>query len=322
MTIHYLQHQDIDKSLWDKCINLSVNGLVYPYSWYLDMVAVKWDALVLDDYKAVMPLPFRQRMGWLSVYQPRYAFQLGVFTGAHINPGLVDEFLNAIPGKYKKVEQNLNIYNKVKNHKWLSKQYFSYQLDLIVPYSFLTSKYSQQVHQTLWTAQHNKIQVYKQLNLKEFLILKKENALEPISFDELDLLRKIIPFCLNYNLGEIYGAYDENNMLVAAAFFVKTHQKSILLVSAQSDDGKDLGALAAILDRYIGHNSENDGKDLGALTAILDRYIGHNSEKKLTLDFASQLNNEDISLYTGLGAQPVSFAGIKQTRIPIFGKMF
>jgi hypothetical protein len=299
MAINYLQYPEIDKTQWDKCINQAVNGLVYPYSWYLDMVAVHWDALILDDYKAIMPLPYRQRMGWMSVYQPHYTYQLGVFTSEHINPELVDDFLNAIPGKFKRIDMCLNPFNKVKNPKWVHRQYVTHQLDLIVPYSLITAKYSQQLHQTLWTAQHNKIQIYKQLNLKDFLILKKENSREPVTFEELDLLRKIIPFSLNYNLGEIYGAYDENNMLVAAAFFIRTHQKSILLASAQSIDGKDLGAL----------------------TAIIDRYIGQNTEKNLTLDFVSPLDNEDDSLFTGFGAQPVGYYRVKQNRLPVFGKV-
>ena len=56
LDIQYLLHYEIDKSKWDKCINGADNGLIYGYSFYLDHMAKHWDALVLNDYEAIMPL--------------------------------------------------------------------------------------------------------------------------------------------------------------------------------------------------------------------------------------------------------------------------
>jgi len=256
MKITYIQYPEIDKGRWDRCINNSVNGLVYGYSWYLDMTMKNWDALVLDDYAAVMPLPYYQRLGIFAVIQPQFALQLGVFSTLSIYPKMVDVFIKTIPSKFKYIDYNLNTYNRADNLKIVHKQLITHQLDLISPYANLSSKYNHFVGQDLWHARHNKIQIIKQLNLKELLVLYKDTATEPVTFDQLDILRKIIPFCINNNLGEIYAAYDENNMLVAAAFFIKSHQKNILLISAESNDGRDFGALTAIIDRYIGSNAE------------------------------------------------------------------
>ncbi len=79
MVIKYLKHKDIDKNKWDECINEAPNGLIYGMSWYLDRVCPGWDALVSDDYEAVMPLPWKQKMGLKYVYHPLFAQQLGVF---------------------------------------------------------------------------------------------------------------------------------------------------------------------------------------------------------------------------------------------------
>jgi hypothetical protein len=35
----------------------AINPLVYGCSWFLDTACPGWDALVMDDYRAVMPLP-------------------------------------------------------------------------------------------------------------------------------------------------------------------------------------------------------------------------------------------------------------------------
>ncbi|VAW26447.1 hypothetical protein MNBD_BACTEROID04-1052, partial [hydrothermal vent metagenome] len=57
--IYYYKRNQIDIVKYDTCITKSINTRVYANSWYLDIVADNWDVLVLNDYEAVMPLPWR-----------------------------------------------------------------------------------------------------------------------------------------------------------------------------------------------------------------------------------------------------------------------
>jgi hypothetical protein len=59
--IHYVKRKDLDLNKYDACINNAINSRIYGYSWYLDIVADNWDVLVLNDYEALMPLPWRQK---------------------------------------------------------------------------------------------------------------------------------------------------------------------------------------------------------------------------------------------------------------------
>ena len=68
--IRYLTNEQIDKIKWDACIDTASNGLVYAYSFYLDSMAKNWDALVLGDYEAVMPLTWNKKYGFYYLYQP------------------------------------------------------------------------------------------------------------------------------------------------------------------------------------------------------------------------------------------------------------
>ncbi len=79
-TIIYLKNSEIDKAKWDRCIDNSHNGLIYAYSYYLDALAKNWDAFIIDDYKAIMPLPWRKKFGIKYCYHPLFTQQLGVFT--------------------------------------------------------------------------------------------------------------------------------------------------------------------------------------------------------------------------------------------------
>jgi len=47
--IKHLKNSEIDIALWDECISKSFNGLVYAYSFYLDVVCPNWEALVFED---------------------------------------------------------------------------------------------------------------------------------------------------------------------------------------------------------------------------------------------------------------------------------
>ncbi|MBP6414813.1 MAG: hypothetical protein KA330_00005, partial [Chitinophagaceae bacterium] len=105
--IQYLTHQQIDKTRWDDCIATANNGLIYGYSFYLDVMTEHWDALVLNDYETVMPLTWKKKYGISYLYQPFLTAQLGVF-GKNITEKQLETFIELIPSHFKFVEINLN----------------------------------------------------------------------------------------------------------------------------------------------------------------------------------------------------------------------
>ena len=111
--IKHLTHTQINKVLWDKAITNSINELMYAYSWYLDVVCKNWEALVLGNYEVVMPLTAKKKFTINYLYNPFFVQQLGVFSVNNSNEDLVQQFMNAIPDKYKFVEINLNNDNQI-----------------------------------------------------------------------------------------------------------------------------------------------------------------------------------------------------------------
>ena len=100
MEIHYLTYQQIIKTKWDACIDKADNGLIYAYSFYLDAMAKHWDALVMNDYEAVMPLTWNKKYSIHYLYQPPFTACLGVF----------GKLLTAetVTNSYRQFHQNLN----------------------------------------------------------------------------------------------------------------------------------------------------------------------------------------------------------------------
>ena len=106
--IHYIEHNDIEFEKWDACVTKSFNRLIYGFSWFLDIVCDDWDALVLNDYEAVFPLPKRKKWGIEYIYQPYFCQQLGVFSKKKVP---IESFLNCIPKRFKYLELNVSSSN-------------------------------------------------------------------------------------------------------------------------------------------------------------------------------------------------------------------
>jgi len=112
--IQYLKQQQIDKEKWDACISASANTLIYGYAFYLDSMAGQWDALVMNDYEAVMPLTWNRKWGIAYLYQPAFTQQLGIFSRS-VAPGeLLPVFIARIKQHFRFAEIFLNYQNAFK----------------------------------------------------------------------------------------------------------------------------------------------------------------------------------------------------------------
>lgn len=115
MRIFYIKHADIDKEKWDKCIADSANELIYAYSYYLDIMSKNWDALVLNDYEAVMPLTWNKKFGISYLRQPFFTQQLGIFGNIFFDEKVTGSFINKALEIFPFAEINLNYANQYKN---------------------------------------------------------------------------------------------------------------------------------------------------------------------------------------------------------------
>ncbi|WP_297814294.1 hypothetical protein [uncultured Polaribacter sp.] len=106
--IQYIKRKDLDILKYDACIENSVQSRIYGFSWYLDIVADHWDVLVLDDYEAVMPIPWKSKYGIKYIGQPYFCQQLGVFSKERLTKEIQEEIIKKIPKKFVKVSLNFN----------------------------------------------------------------------------------------------------------------------------------------------------------------------------------------------------------------------
>jgi len=167
VAIRYLVQEDIDYSRWDRCIHLSLNSEVYVFSWFLDAIAGTWDALVEDDYRAVMPLVNKRKFLTKVIYRHPLLNHLGIFSESPVKADKIMSFLESIPDKFTKIEICFNRQNTQALRESFSGCRSVYEMDLIVPYEKKERSYPDEIKNAIGLAQNRKLSVMKHIALSE-----------------------------------------------------------------------------------------------------------------------------------------------------------
>ncbi|HZJ73572.1 MAG TPA: hypothetical protein VFC87_02095 [Perlabentimonas sp.] len=300
MKLYFLNRDEIDVAKWDSCIARSVNGMVYGYSWYLDIVCESWSALVDEDYRTVFPLPHKAKYGIGYIYQPFFTQQLGLFSTDAICQNLVDTFIGAIPKSFKYIAINLNTFIKTQYPNARITPRVTYHLDLIESYPILSSRYSTNTKRNISRAIANNISIVKGLPPVQLIELKKQNNVANLKSSHFNTLKKLVSQSIDNGVGEVYGAYNAHNELCAGALFIKANGKAIYLLASSTPEGKAQRAMFRLIDFYIDQNSESN----------------------LVLDFEGSNIKSVARFFASFGASPCTYNHIEINRLPWFLKIF
>ena len=295
--IQYLSNQNIDRRKWDECIARSFNGIVYAYSWYLDIVSPGWDALVKDDYKSVMPLTWRKKYSVRYLYQPFFTQQLGVFSAEKSDADLVQKFLDAIPTQFQFIEINLNTFNLSNLSISSIKKNLTHELDLIESYETIAKNYSDNLKRNLKKAQNNKLQTVFVNQPESVIKLFRENrgaSLSNLKERDYKTLTTLMHQAIHRGKAQIIHVLNKKNELCAGAFFIESNNKVIFLFSGLSEEGKNLNAMPLLIDSFIKQNSG----------------------KNITLDFEGSNDVNLARFYKSFGSKECVYPQVKINRLP------
>lgn len=251
--ISYLRHTEIDKNKWDLCLEQSTNSFVYGFSWYLDSVSPNWEALVLDDYLAVMPLTGHRKYFIYYLSQPFFTQQLGVFGKLNLSQELLMEFLSSIPKKYKFIDIQLNEQNQVLDELYKVKKRKNYVLELNRPYDKIHKDYNTQAKRNLKQAKKNSLEL-KTISAKEVVVfykLHKAISTKGVTNHDYEKLLSLMNSALEKRKLLCKGVYSKSGELLAAGAFLAHKNRIIFLLGNGSELGKETGAMTYLMDCLI-----------------------------------------------------------------------
>ena len=297
--IKYLQHKEIDKAKWDACITNAPNGLIYGYSFYLDCMARHWDALVLGDYEAVMPLTWNKKYGFYYLYQPAFTASLGVF-GKNLTKELIDDFVNAFPSKFKLVEISLNSGNIVGDPKSFSLLRSNYILHLNRSYEEVYKSYRDNHKRNITKAFQLGCRVSKEIAVDEIIQLNKEQLqnVDGTKPEDYPNFKKLYEVLKTRGQAKTYAIVDpKDKVLASAVFFFSLNRAYYILVG-----------------------NHPDGKTIGASHALIDAFIKDHADQNLILDFEGSDIRNLAFFYSGFGATEEIYPALKINRLPFYVK--
>jgi len=288
--IKYLKHTEIDFKKWDRCINQSINGNVYALSWFLLLVHEGWEALVENDYERVMPLTGGTKFGFSYLFQPYFSQQLGVYSTTKLSPGVVEDFLQAVPSRFKYIDIKLNSYNKTDSADPNFIPNKNHVLDLIHEYSIIVGKYSTNTRRNLKKSQKNKLSLMKNIKPETLITLFRENrgkSLRKWNNRHYGILKRLMYAAVYKGKGVVYGVFNNHNELNASAFFIRNNNRLIFLFSGANEEAR-----------------EN-----AAMTYLINGVIEEHTPSQMILDFEGS-NDENLArFYKGFGAKQTEYMG-------------
>lgn len=291
--IKLLHRSEIDDTLYNQCIETSENTELYAFSWYLDIVAENWNALVLDDYKAVMPLPIRKKYGITYVYQPLWTLQLGIFGDCDIK-----EFVDEVSRQFRYIEIRLNPHNTIESDLFVSNK----KQTLGINADFSEVLFRKDRKKDLNKAQAANLVFKKGSDTDALISLFKNNVgkrTPNITDKEYLKLSDLSIMLRDKGVGEVFEVYEGDD-LVAAALVIKFNEKAIILVS--STDFKN--------------------RDNGSNTFLIAKTIEQYKDEIKLFDFGGSSIPSIASYFKSFGAKTIAYPFLKVNNLPFVLKLF
>ncbi len=285
MQIRHLEHKNIDFERWDEAIKESTNQLTYTYSWYLNIVAPRWEALIAGDYEYVMPLPVKRKYYIPYIVQPFLTQQLGVFSKHKVTEEVLKKFIKKIP--YYSYELHLNEKNEYPEIALLP----NYILKLDKPYEQLARNYSKNTSRNIEKASKNSLTVNEESNIDAFLTFYT-SVTTHLRKQEFELIKKILKKAIEKN--------------------------AVQLFTVQNHDEEIIASLALLINReritYFLPVSNNEGKKSSAMFLLVDFLIRNKACSDVTLDFEGSAIEGIARFYKGFGAENLPYYSLKRFR--------
>jgi hypothetical protein len=290
--IKYLTRTQIRDELWNGCIDKAGNGLIYGYSFYLDHMADNWDALVLNNYEAVMPLPWRKKWSVYYLYQPFLTAQLGVF-GNEIDSELLAAFLFVIPKKFEYWDFSLNHQNLFALSNFPLFERSNYILPLTTSYETLYKSYRENIRRNCRKTKEYGCTVTINVSITSVIALTK---LQDANTSDRDFenFEKLYHLLKGKGIAKTYGILSKTGDLLASCVFVFSHNRAY----------------------YILVGNHPNGRTLGASHAMIDAFIKDHAGQNLILDFEGSDVRNLAFFYSSFGAAEEKYAAIKLNRLP------
>ncbi len=276
MEIVYLHNKDIDRVLWDSCISKSNCNLIYGQSFFLDAMVPGWEAIVINNYEAVIPLPVKIKFGIRYIYYAAFTQQLGLFsTRDNISFSAVLTFLKK---HIKYGHLFLNHCNTFFNE---TEARTNFILPLDKPYEEIYSNYKNDLKKNLKLTKINTWKYSKNLEIEKAIKMYKDHYTQRHSnvkdADYMNLQNFCNKILIENKVITRAVINDENEILSIALFFL--HNNRIYnILNTTTENGRTNSANHFLLNEVIKEFANSnyifdfEGSDLPGVKSFYEKF--------------------------------------------------
>lgn len=247
--IRYLERSEIDISRWDRCIDTAANGRIYGYSSYLDLMSTAWSALVVGDYRAVVPLPYRSRYGIHYLYPPAFTGPLAIY-GVPPQGLSAAEILAGIPEKFRLWDMNIDL--KAGSVPWPHTIRKNHVLPLAGGYDAIRKRYRASVRNTLNRRRNKPGIIRSGIPIGDVVdAAAAEGVMGDTIMHDRERLKSLYAILSAKDMAWTTGLFDISGKLIAAALFFRSHQRIYYMAAWSGEAGRAAGGSVALMDHTI-----------------------------------------------------------------------
>lgn len=251
--LFYIGRKDLDVKKWNNLISASPNGLAYAHSEMLDAMSPGWDALVLGDYLAIMPLTWRSKFGIRYLCQPAFCQQLGIFSIETLSQEITESFLRQVVLRFRLAEIYLHYATPLV--PGLS-QHTNLLLQLNNPYETIRAQYRNDLLKNLTRGSKYHLTYIKSDNVSHAITLYKSYYGKKLGYRQQDY-EAFTLLCnqwINQDrcfVREVYLKAQNRHELLAVGLFLKDHKRIYNIASTTLPNGRTLEANHFLFDQLI-----------------------------------------------------------------------
>jgi len=288
--IKIISHTALDLKKWDKAILNSPFALVFAQSFYLNATAPNWKALVLDNYKVVMPLTQASKLNIKYLHQPPFTSQLGIYGNATKKD--IEYIESVLRKNYKFIEIEQNAYSKFQNNV---KDKVIYVIDYKKGY-----KFNDNTKRNISKANKLNYKISEVMDLESVLELAKSKIFSWLQKEHkvpeahCVLLLKLITNAFEQKALKCFVTVDESGAPQALGYFIFNNFHAVFL-------------------KGMSFNKKDNN---GSMHLLMNYAVNYFENKVSLFDFGGGAAAGIATFYKGLGGRELKYQVLKINQLP------
>lgn len=284
LSLHIFAAHIINQQQWDACVSKHSNGLIYAQYDYLDHICDNWSGLVIGDYEAVMPLPWRRKYGFRYYYIPPFIQQLGFIGDTSLLKSIQEELIQKIRSYAWYGDLHLNFSNHLLASELQCKNRTNYIIHLNRSYVEIYKDYQPALKHLLSKTSNNSFVYSKENQLVDTIRHYQEQYAERMSHLSLEDFTRLSELCKFYwDRGEcvLRSVRSEQGLILSDTLLLKDQRRVYHLLNTTFPEGRKAHSNHWLLDQILKEFAEQDllfdfeGSDLPGVKSFYSKFGGH-----------------------------------------------